>query len=560
MLVRIIKILFIIITFFYNSSAFSKINENNNFNQRYLSNYFSALVSYKNGDNELAIKYFNSTKSILRDYPEYFDNYINSLVLNNRVRESIDQINFFYSKNKANNFQSALLLSIDAFKNKKFSKVNRYLLDMERVLIPNSYEQIIYQILKSYNKLFLNKKIDEIKDYGKLSKILTAFQYCYLDDEKANSLFADLLNLEDGDYSRYLFFYLSNLISEKQYDTVKIISSKIEPITSTLLISQSKYWIENNSFDSFSKIFSCKSENDILAEIFFLISNLYSSNDDYNKSNFYLYISNYLNPKFKFNLSLASENYHLMNKRVELRTILDYFDNNDGVYYWYKIKKEFEILKENEGKAKSLIFLNSNLKNLQFKSPKIYFDLGNIYKNFEDYDKSIENYNIALESIRKDSESYADILYRRGGSFERKKDYEKADKDLLLSLKLIPDQPYVLNYLAYSWLERKIKINQSMDMLLNAYEQRKDDPYIIDSVGWAYYLTEDYLSAEKYLRYALLIMPDDPIVNDHYGDVLWKLNFKLQASYYWKTALLSEEVEEKMKKDINNKLIFGLKN
>ena len=69
-----------------------------------------------------------------------------------------------------------------------------------------------------------------------------------------------------------------------------------------------------------------------------------------------------------------------------------------------------------------------------------------------------------------------------------------------------------------------------------------------------------YFTKEKYLRYALLIMPDDPIVNDHYGDVLWKLNFKLQASYYWKTALLSEEVEEKMKKDINNKLIFGLKN
>ena len=167
---------------------------------------------------------------------------------------------------------------------------------------------------------------------------------------------------------------------------------------------------------------------------------------------------------------------------------------------------------------------------------------------------------IALNAINKDSESYADILYRRGGSQERLKNFKEADKDLLLSLELLPDQPYVLNYLAYSWLERKIKINKSMEMLMNAYQQRRDDPYIIDSVGWAYYLTDDYLSAEKYLKNALLIMPDDPIVNDHYGDVLWKLNMKLQASYYWKAALLSNEAEESLKDKINMKLLFGLKN
>ena len=100
---------------------------------------------------------------------------------------------------------------------------------------------------------------------------------------------------------------------------------KIEPITSTLLILQSKNWIEENNFDSFSKIFSCKSENDILAEIFFLISNLYSSQEDYNMSNYYLNISNYLNPKFKFNLSLAIENYYLMNKDVEIKKSIEKF-------------------------------------------------------------------------------------------------------------------------------------------------------------------------------------------------------------------------------------------
>ena len=560
MLIRILKVIIILIAFLYHSSAFSKTTENKNFNQRYLSNYLSALVSYENGDNELAVKYFNSTKSIIRKYPNYFDTYVNSLVLNNKVNEAISQIKFFDTTKKLQNFQSIFLLTVDSIKKKDFKKTNNLLMHMQRILVPSSYEQLIYEILKSYNQLFITKKISEVKRYGKLSKILEAFQYCYLDDYRANNRFAELINLDNGSYSRYLFFYISNLINKNDPDNLSEVSLKIEPITSTLLILQSKNWIDQNKFEEFSKIFSCQSENDILAEIFFLISNLYSSQEEYEMSNFYLNISNYFNPKFKFNLSLTVDNYFQMNKYEEAKKILKNFDKKEEIYYWYRIKKEFEISNEKQAKEKSLSLLTLKIKNLKFKSPKFYFDLGNIYKGFEEYEKSIENYNLALNGIRQDSDSYADILYRRGGSYERLKKYKNADEDLLLSLELNQDQPYVLNYLAYSWLERKIKIKKSMEMLLRAYKQKKDDPYIIDSVGWAYYLTDDYISAEKYLRKALLIMPDDPIVNDHYGDVLWRLNMKLQASYYWNAALISEDAEDQLKKNISNKLLFGLKN
>ncbi len=555
----LLKILFIFLTFLYHSSVFSKPTDNNNFNQRYLSNYFSAIVSYDNKDNELSLKYFDSTKSIFRDHPKFFDKYISNLVLNNKVREAIKQIKFFKSKNNTEQFQTTLLLTIDSLKNNDFKKTKNHLLNMEKVFTPNTYEQIIYEILKSYNQLFLEKKISKVKDYGKLSQIILAFQHCYLDDDKADNYFVNLINLDGEDYSRYLFFYISNLISKNEIKAAKLVALEIEPIISTLLILQSKSWLDQSKFDNFSSIFSCKSEQDILAEIFFLISNLYSSQEDFDMSNFYLNISNYLNPKFKFNLSLAAENYYLMNKYTQVKKVLKEFNDKDSIYYWYRIKKEFDILKELEGKKNSLKFLNKKIRSLKFKSPKIYFDLGNIYKVFKEYNKSIENYNFALDGISKDSNSYADILYRRGGSYERLKDYKKADNDLLLSLKLNPDQPYVLNYLAYSWLEREIKINRSMEMLLRAYDQKRDDPYIIDSVGWAYYLTEDYISAEKYLKNALLIMPEDPIVNDHYGDVLWKLNMKLQATYYWKAALSSDEAEDRLKESINKKLLFGLK-
>ena len=137
--------------------------------------------------------------------------------------------------------------------------------------------------------------------------------------------------------------------------------------------------------------------------------------------------------------------------------------------------------------------------------------------------------------------------------------YEKADNDLLKSLEIKPDEPYSLNYLAYSWLERNHKIEEAIQMLNRAYNEKENDPYITDSVGWGYYLIGDYENAEKYLRRAVELMPDDPIVNDHYGDVLWQLNRKMQANYFWKNVLELEDTEEKMKIDIKNKLLNGLK-
>ena len=136
--------------------------------------------------------------------------------------------------------------------------------------------------------------------------------------------------------------------------------------------------------------------------------------------------------------------------------------------------------------------------------------------------------------------------------------YEEADRDMLSSLEIDPDDAYVLNYLAYSWLERDYKIEEAMEMLEKAYSLTENDPYIIDSIGWAYYLTDDHVKAETYLKRAVELMPDDAIVNDHYGDILWMLGRKIQARYFWKSVLTLEETSEEMRKKIKNKIIFGI--
>ena len=164
-----------------------------------------------------------------------------------------------------------------------------------------------------------------------------------------------------------------------------------------------------------------------------------------------------------------------------------------------------------------------------------------------------------MKNFEKNSDNYADLLFRRGGSNERLGNYKKSDKDLLLALKISPNDSYTLNYLAYSWLERKMNISKAVKMLEIANKINENDPYITDSVGWGYFLTGRYDEAEKFMRRAIILMPNDPVINDHYGDILWKLNKKLQAKFYWESVLNLEDTEDDMIEKVKIKLLKGLK-
>jgi len=552
-----LKIFYIIFALLYQTVGYTKTSDKNDFNYKYLSSYFSALISFDNQKNNKALEFFESSKYLKKRHDNYLKEYVYSLVLDGQIKKAVNQIKSSRNSKNSNFFEGKLLIVLDLMNKKKYIQASKIIKNFN-VSNENTYEFIIIKTLESFNNLFKNKKLQySTSDFGKLSLIVNAFQNCYLNSNKTDSHFLNLINSAEGDYSRYLFFYLSNVIENKNYKTAQQISKTIEPFSSTLLISQSKKWIDNENYKKFNKHFSCQNENDLLSEFFFLISNLYSSQNIIETSNFYLSVSNYLNPKFYFNLSLLAEN-HYDNDNFEIsRKILEKFSSEDEIYFWYKIKKIAQIISEQENDDKSLNYIEDNISDLKQKSPKILFDLANIYKNFENYKIAIDYYTQVLNQIDKNSNMYADILYRRGGTYERLKNYSKADKDLLMSLKIRPDHAYTLNYLSYSWLERNIKIEQAMKMLMRAYELRENDPYITDSVGWGYYLIGDFINAEKYLRKAVELMPDDPIVNDHYGDVLWQLDRKLQAKYFWEQVLELEDTEEEMRKDIESKLIDG---
>ena len=553
------KILLIILSFLtLQTSTYSSTTVDKKFNQKYLSDYFSALVSSGNQKNEEALEYFNSSKFLIQKHDDFLKKYVFSLVLNGQVKKGIDQIKTSKNDINSNTFELNLLLLIDSLKKKDFKQANKRFKEFQFNKDDGTYEYVIYKILKDFNYLFLKKETIEDNKYGTLSLISSAFQNCYLNSPNTSSYFGKLLNSSDGDYSRYMFFYFANLIENNDIKKVIQVSKTIESIGDSILLHQIKDWIDNAEYKKFESHFSCYNENDILAEIFYLISNLFSTQKIYDQSNFYLRISEYLNPKFYFNQSLLAENYYLNNNNNQATKILENFKKKDKLYFWYKTKKIGRILSEDNSEEEAINYINKNFNSIKKPTEKILYDYANINKGFEKYEIAIEYYTELLKNVDQSSYAISRILYRRGSSYERTGNYEKADRDLIESLKMYPNEPYTLNYLAYSWLERNYKIDEAIDMIQKAHKQKENDPYITDSVGWGFYLIGDYINAEKYLKKALQLMPDDPIVNDHYGDVLWKLDKKLQAKYYWQAVLGLEETEEEMKSKVKSKLLEGL--
>ena len=565
MLIKFFK--FIIIILLYQSPLYSKSKTLNDFNSRYLSNYFSGIVAYENKNNSEALKFFQSSKLLIKRHDSYLEKYVYSLGLEGKIQQAINEVKKNLTKNNSNFFEAHLILALDSLKRKDYKKSKEHLKESYKFINNDKLALIITETLKQYLYVFEENKIPITKNkFGNFSLINEVFQRCYLEDKNTKTYFENLINNQDnvrdkGDnYSRYIFFYINHLIEDNKYEEAKEITDDLKYLNSSLLIAQGKKWIENKEQEEFHKVFSCRNSNDIVSELFFLAANLYSSQENFEKSIFYLNIAYFLNPKFKFNLSLLAENHYINQNYKESVKVLKNFNEKNEFYYWFKIKKEAQIISKKKSEEASMDFINSKFRKIKDPSIKIIFDFANFNKNAKKYKIAIVYYNKILSKINITSDLYAEILYRRGTSYERLNDYKKSDRDLLKSLEINPDNSYVLNYLAYSWLERGYKIDTSLQMLEKAYELRNNDPYIIDSIGWAYYLVEDFIKAENFLKRAVELMPEDPVVNDHYGDILWMLDRKIQARYFWRNVLNLDETENEMKKKINDKLIEGLTN
>jgi tetratricopeptide (TPR) repeat protein len=183
--------------------------------------------------------------------------------------------------------------------------------------------------------------------------------------------------------------------------------------------------------------------------------------------------------------------------------------------------------------------------------------LGNIQRERKQYADCARTYGRGVDSIPNPTRNNWTLFYFRGICFERDKQWPKAEADLKKALELYPDQPHVLNYLGYSWVDQGTNLDEGMRMIKRSVEQRPDDGYIVDSLGWAWYRLGKYDEAVKQLEHAVELKPVDPTINDHLGDAYWRVGRTLEAKFQWSHAKDLKPEDDELKK-IDAKIQNGL--
>jgi tetratricopeptide (TPR) repeat protein len=163
--------------------------------------------------------------------------------------------------------------------------------------------------------------------------------------------------------------------------------------------------------------------------------------------------------------------------------------------------------------------------------------LGNIERGRKKFADCAQTYSQGIDVLPDATDKANSVYYYyRGICEERSHQWPKAEADMKKALDLLPDQPNVLNYLGYSWIDQGVNLDDGMKMIKRAVEQRPDDGYIVDSLGWAYFRIGNYDDAMKNLERAVELRPEDPTINDHLGDAYWRVGRKLEAKFQWAHA------------------------
>ena len=416
------------------------------------------------------------------------------------------------------------------------------------ILIINNEKDKAFRLL---NSLSINNEAQmQIINYNQL------LAYVYFNEyEQAETLYENL------DFSDFLFDSDSALAlleyfqKDKESKVFKSILNKVRSA------SDNSYYIlalmeELSSGEEINSIRIDPYKQ--IAEVFFRWSQSVQlqGKNGINKP-FYLSLANYADPtssflKFKTATVLSdTENYGLS------KEILDNFSKED-VFYMDSIVERTYAIEQQDNDESALEYIEKFISD-GFKNARLLKTYGSLQRSQRLYNEAIKSYTRAIEEAKREqyTEAIWPILFLRGISFERSKNWGLAEADFISALELSPNQPQILNYMGYSLLERKEKLDQAMRMILMAAEKAPDSYHIIDSLGWAYYKTGDFEKALLYLERAMELESTDPIVNDHLGDVLWMLGRKREAKFQWKKSLSfkPEPVDQKKTED---KLAFGL--
>ena len=527
-------------------------NQNFLYSSEYIKNYLYGSILHQSNQHNLAAKNLFKINKLKGKHSSYDIKNIISLVINGNINQAaniIQDVDKIYSDIFILDFIKAIYLI-------KINKSQQAVFELNNIKNNDPIFMEMINNLKFWIQI-KNKNIRQkvlIKNfksnYPSIKLINQFLSSRYIENSKLYKFYDNEILNSDA-LTRYKILSAWNYIRDKKSNQAfDMLNSLLKIDANNLLLKQSILDIKYKKY-KFISFFDPKKFNHNLSEIFYLYANLYQQRGDKVLFEMLLSISTDFNKKFLSNNLIDFEQKVLNHDNFKFNYLfLSNLKNIGSEYKWYI---NYQLAARN--KKNISILVNSINLNDYFLKEK-YFDLGNYYRLNKNYELALDFYK-KIEKLQpvQDWTYY----YYMGICYERLKQWKKSEEYLKKSLTIAPQEYSVINYLAYSWLERRENIEEATMMLKNAVELSKwEKGYIIDSLGWAYFLKKDFDKAEKLLKIAYEKNTNESEVYDHYGDVLWMQKKFLQARYVWNNAINLENIDSKRKKKIKNKIINGL--
>tara|TARA_B100000780_G_scaffold272792_1_gene235476 strand:+ start:1 stop:1566 length:1566 start_codon:yes stop_codon:yes gene_type:complete len=511
-----------------------------------------------------ANKHFSKAQSLSAVHADYNSQYIFSLVADGKI-DSANKLIARLDPSQKETFLFQFIEGVHLINNRNYFLAKKKFKSIKT-------NNVLFKELKNYVQLWLNVSLsNETDQEKKINSFETSFPNIKLIQSlllyghvQNNDLYlkASKEILSKNQLGRYHFFHVIYLVEKNKIDEAKrVIENQLKINPNNLLTKQSYMALTDNNLSFFKGSYESININHGISELLYLFSNLFQQQDRTNLSKLFFSLSNYLNPSFISNKLLIFENQLISKQSLGFDEKLSQsISNLGGEFYWYVNfnKLSFDknnLTEKNEPVLKNLIKYLSENKYFHFSK---LMNMGDYYRSIKDYNQAISYYDQA-EKYASQKDLDWRFYYSRGICKERLKQWSLADKDFILALKQSPKEYRVMNYMAYSWLERGIYYNKALQLLEEAVDVSKwEYGYVIDSLGWAHYLLNNFGKAESLLELAYTKAPNEAEVYDHYGDVLWKNNKKIQAKYVWSNALKLQSLEKDRKVKIKEKILNGI--
>ena len=435
------------------------------------------------------------------------------------------------------------------------SNANEEVLNTLLKVSPNGIDNFILPILQTWAAAGSNKELGGLEimkaqaNRGVLDPLYdyhSALIYEFIGDiENAYISYKNIIkrssNANAHVYSKAAIFFENNNYPELYKETL-IKLEKTDPYSNELFtLKNSKPYSGKNAI---------KTIKSGIAEVFLNSAEILFNEGLDRQALIYAQISSYLSPN-------SDNTFYLLGR------IFRSIDNNKRALTYFKKINQYslvahdanisyaETLFDLEGIFSSTEYLE-NFKNIFPTNINYLKAMAELFYKDDNFKQSIEYYDEIFKKIENIEFKHWPLFYSSGIALERGKNWERAEKQFLIALEFVPNNPQVLNYLGYSWIDKGININQALEMIINAAEQRPDDGYIIDSLGWAYFQIGNYEEAVIHLEKAVSLVSDSVII-DHLGDALFFSGRKIEAGFQWKRALEFNPSDELIK-IINDKI------